>query len=234
MKKKKKPHKKRPAKKPAAPQQGQLAEMTESKLRELLSALPQDPQLRKQADLGLSQQTCRVCGAEGMFQTWLGIEMMQHTRDEFKYFVCANCDCLQIETIPEDLGKYYSGEYYSYAKPPIVKPKPGVELNDDYVLDVGCGGGFWLCEQAEKGYQNLFGCDPFNEEDLYYNNGVQIRKCTIHEMFGQFDLVRMGDSFEHVTDPHETMQSIRRLLKPEGEAILYLPIYPNAAFWSRC
>ena len=231
MKKKKKPHKKRtPAKKPAPSPGGPPAEPAEDRLRQLLSRLPQDAQLRKQADLGLSQQTCRVCGAEGMFQTWRGKELFQRTLDEFKYFVCGHCDCLQIEAVPEDLGKYYAGEYYSYATPEIAKPPPGTELKDDFILDVGCGGGFWLCEQAKRGYQNLFGCDPFNQEDLYYNNGVQIRKCTIHEMFGQFDLIRMGDSFEHVTDPHETMQSIKRLLKPGGEAELHLPIYPNTAF----
>lgn len=198
-------------------------------LQQLLSELPTDIELIKQTNLGFTHQTCRVCGTTGDFQTWRGIEMMQGTKKEFPYFVCGNCDCLQIESVPDNLGEFYAGEYYSYSRPPMLKP-PATGLKDDFILDVGCGAGVWLCEQVAEGYQYLFGCDPFIEEDLYYPNGVQIKKCTIHDMLGQFDLVRMGDSFEHVTDPLETMQSIRRLLKPTGSCELKLPMYPNVAF----
>lgn len=36
------------------------------------------------------------------------------TREEFLYHQCADCDCLQIDAIPEDLGPYYPANYYSY------------------------------------------------------------------------------------------------------------------------
>ncbi len=35
-------------------------------------------------------------------------------REEFAYFECSKCGCLQIEAIPLDLSKYYPDNYYSY------------------------------------------------------------------------------------------------------------------------
>ena len=36
------------------------------------------------------------------------------TRDEFAYHECVACQCLQIGTVPTDLGRYYPEKYYSY------------------------------------------------------------------------------------------------------------------------
>jgi hypothetical protein len=38
------------------------------------------------------------------------------TRDEFRYFECSECGCLQISEIPTDLTKYYPSEYYSFTQ----------------------------------------------------------------------------------------------------------------------
>lgn len=40
--------------------------------------------------------------------------------ERFDYFECAHCGCLQISTIPEDLKKYYPGNYYSLS-PKVTK-----------------------------------------------------------------------------------------------------------------
>ena len=39
--------------------------------------------------------------------------MMFGTRDEFEYFECAQCGCLQISNPPEEMSKYYPSDYYS-------------------------------------------------------------------------------------------------------------------------
>ena len=41
--------------------------------------------------------------------------MMFGYRDEFEYFKCSRCGCLQISEIPEDISKYYPANYYSYS-----------------------------------------------------------------------------------------------------------------------
>lgn len=186
--------------------------------------------LIKERTLGYKEATCRVCGASGQFMSYRIKEMMVPTRDEFEYFTCGNCRCLQIRDIPEDLGKYYQRDYYSYAEPELLRVPEGLTPKPDYILDVGCGAGHWLCAQPSQGYVNLFGCDPFIEKDLHYDNGVVIRKCTIHEMDGSFDYIQLRHSFEHMTDPHEVMQSIKRLLKPNGQCVIKIPVFPNIAF----
>jgi len=42
-------------------------------------------------------------------------EMMYGTRELFLYFSCADCGCLQISEIPDDLGRHYPPQYYSLA-----------------------------------------------------------------------------------------------------------------------
>ncbi len=41
-------------------------------------------------------------------------------RSEHAYFQCVSCECLQLGKLPDDLGSYYDGGYYSYgmAQPP--------------------------------------------------------------------------------------------------------------------
>lgn len=172
---------------------------------------------------------CRVCKWEGEAEYLTVREMMYGTREEFTYFICPRCHCLQIETIPDDLGQYYGNNYYSFISPDLTC---GDNLYKDgtRILDVGCGAGAWLCALAKDGYVNLVGCDPFIEKDLQYENGVKIYKRTIHEMEGEFDRIVLNDSFEHVTDPHEVMESIHRLLCPDGVGQIAVPIFPNIAY----
>lgn len=56
---------------------------------------------------------CRICGGPPE-RIVRAREMMYGTRDEFTYFVCAHCGCLQIEAVPDDIGRYYPADYYSF------------------------------------------------------------------------------------------------------------------------
>ena len=184
-------------------------------------------------NLGKRKHTCRVCGATGEFDSYLAREMMQNKRDEFEYFVCSECGCLQIAEVPDNLGDYYGEGYYSFSLPADPDKKyPNPATNHDKILDVGCGSGVWLSQLADQGYDNLFGCDPFLAHEVRHGDRVYIKTCTIHDMdgAGTFNLVHFGDSFEHVTDPLETMQSAARLIKDDGIIEMSIPTFPNVAF----
>ncbi len=56
---------------------------------------------------------CRICGSAGPHREFRVKEMHFGTRQEFDYFQCAECDCLQIVGIPADLSGYYPKDYYS-------------------------------------------------------------------------------------------------------------------------
>ena len=56
---------------------------------------------------------CRICNGP-LGSALIVREMMYGTRDEFHYHQCHDCACLQISEIPEDIGKYYPENYYSF------------------------------------------------------------------------------------------------------------------------
>lgn len=174
---------------------------------------------------------CRACGTEGEHSGYAVKEMFFGTREEFMYFECSHCHCMQIKDVPNDMGKYYDSDYYSMK---TVRDKnlefPKVTKTSGKVLDVGCGTGSFLIERAKQGFGELYGCDPFIKEDLQYADRITIKKCTIHEMTGKFDVIVFNDSFEHMSDPLETLQSVKRLMNEDGICKITMPIYPNAAW----
>ena len=185
-------------------------------------------------DLGYKKHRCRICCNEGYFQTYQVREMFYGTRDEFEYFSCPNCNCLQISEIPDNVGKYYEDGYYSFSQQDIGTSEEALApaTEHEMILDVGCGSGQWLLEKAKEGYDNLYGCDPFIDSENSYYGRVTIYKSTIHEIPGEkrFDVIRMADSLEHMEDPEEALKSVARLLKDDGYIEIRVPSWPNFTF----
>lgn len=61
---------------------------------------------------------CRVCQNEKDNIAYQVKEMYWGTADEFTYFECSQCGCLQIMDVPENMGKYYDNRYYSFTNNP--------------------------------------------------------------------------------------------------------------------
>ncbi len=57
---------------------------------------------------------CRICGNSRENKEFTAREMMFGFREEFIYFECAQCGCLQIAEIPVDVARYYPSNYYSF------------------------------------------------------------------------------------------------------------------------
>lgn len=91
------------------------------------------------------------------------------------------------------------------------------------ILDVGCGQGQLLESLAISGFKRLHGIDPFLEHDLV-NNNFLIQKKYLHELTDTYDLIRLHHSFEHMSDPLETLLKIKCLLKPGGVCLITIPI----------
>jgi SAM-dependent methyltransferase len=56
---------------------------------------------------------CRICGHAHQNEIYTAREMMFGLREEFVYFQCSACRCLQIREIPADMTPYYPSNYYS-------------------------------------------------------------------------------------------------------------------------
>jgi SAM-dependent methyltransferase len=66
---------------------------------------------------------CRICGNSEGNASLAAREMMFGTREEFRYFSCSRCGCLQIADIPTDLSRHYPSDYYSYDPPRLSKAR---------------------------------------------------------------------------------------------------------------
>lgn len=54
---------------------------------------------------------CNICHNQKENTEYLAKEMKLGLRDEFLYFQCSNCGCLQIANIPDNISAYYEGYY---------------------------------------------------------------------------------------------------------------------------
>lgn len=179
--------------------------------------------------MGKIKSKCKICGQEGEYNSYQVKEMYFGSQEEFTYFECDKCHCMQILEIPDNIGNFYGDDYYSFQVSQNSNSQ-AYPKDETRILDVGCGAGKWLLEKASKGCVNLRGCDPFIEKDIFYEPYIHIKKSTIHEMTGVFDWIRFGDSFEHMADPYEALVSVNRLLDKDGVCVISIPVFPNAAF----
>lgn len=201
--------------------------------------------------------------------------MMFGTREEFEYFECNNCGCIQISEIPVNLDKYYPDTYYSFhqstqnmrskirrhfrkARSNYFLTKKGIigrfltHFTDDYfekkydwdwfrksgtnldsnILDVGCGAGKLLSFMDIQGFSRLSGVDLYIERDIRFgiDRKHNIYKKPLNQLDGNFDLIMLHHSLEHMIDQISTMKEINSLLKTDGYALVRVPISSSFAW----
>jgi len=89
------------------------------------------------------------------------------------------------------------------------------------ILDVGCATGF-LLDQARRGGWEVYGVELSAWAVDYAKNKLQLPNVTLGSLIEAgypanfFDAVVLKDVIEHLTDPKETLEHIRRILKPSG------------------
>lgn len=60
---------------------------------------------------------CAICSNKTGNSLYTASEKQLGFHDEFLYFKCSACGCLQIAEVPKNLSKYYPENYYSYSIP---------------------------------------------------------------------------------------------------------------------
>lgn len=210
---------------------------------------------------------CKICGNTENNQSLKVREMMFGLREEFLYFQCSSCGCLQIAEQPKDMSKYYSSDFYysflsktkengrlkqflkktyidffyndlaphgNYIKGfPFFKILKELKIKNRQtsILDIGCGNGKLLKQLSFVGYKNLSGIDPFIENEISFGK-VKIYKTDVFNFKPDklFDLVMMNHSYEHIAEQHETLQAIRKFMKPDGLLLIRIPLCDCFAF----
>lgn len=132
------------------------------------------------------------------------------------------------------LGKvifHFSDDYFERNSDWDWFRKTGTHLNSN-ILDIGCGTGKLLRHMDNQGFTKLSGLDPYIEEDIVF--GIR-NKHIIYKKFpeqhnGDFDLVMLHHSFEHMQDPIFILKQINRLLKINHFALLRVPLCDSYAW----
>ena len=115
-----------------------------------------------------------------------------------------------------------SPEYYVRCLT-LAEPRPGHRL-----LDVACGGGSLLAE-AERAGLVTFGLDiaqaAIDRAKIVApkTEFVRAQAETLPYADGSFDIVTCLGSLEHFIDPARALEEMRRVLAPDGRAVIVVP-----------
>jgi SAM-dependent methyltransferase len=143
------------------------------------------------------------------------------------------------------MSRYYPPEYYSFSSdfsrtsPEQMKAKAqfmintylsGMDVSDSRILDVGCGSGSYVYALKELGVKQVLGVDPYIQQTIEYDNSATVRKDTIYGIDQQWDLIMFNHSFEHLSDPAQTLRKVSGLLSEGGVCMIRIPTVSSYAW----
>ncbi|MDD5530256.1 MAG: class I SAM-dependent methyltransferase [bacterium] len=166
--------------------------------------------------------------------------------NHYKIIECPKCGLLRLNPLPtkEDISRLYSSDYY-YGKEKNRRFKGIIEFfiylthlrlskeistlrnNKGKILDVGCGKGWFLAGCRALNWET-YGTEITNTTSDFATKELHldvlskdISECNFPDSY--FDVVTCLHSFEHLSQPVETLKEIRRIIKKKGVLILTLP-----------
>ncbi|MBU4057864.1 class I SAM-dependent methyltransferase [Patescibacteria group bacterium] len=136
------------------------------------------------------------------------------------------------ELTSEKFSQKQSVQLKDYKK--IISTINNIGIKTGSVLEIGASLGTFLNMWKESGW-NVLGVDPNKNASIYakekYN--INVIQSTIKESDlkeNQFDVVIMLHVIEHMGDPEEELEIIKRVLKPGGILVIETPRYDSLLF----
>ena len=120
-------------------------------------------------------------------------------------------------------GIFGSPDYYTWLR------RCGVDFNSS-ILDVGCGLGSLLAQLHNDGFGRLMGVDPFIDQSIHYAPVFDVVKQALAETEGEFDLIMLHHTLEHMPDPLSVLRDVYRLLRPGRYALIRIPVASSLAY----
>jgi SAM-dependent methyltransferase len=98
------------------------------------------------------------------------------------------------------------------------------------ILDVGAGSGMVPVAIAAAGGFDVVGIDPFAAASRRLGDHAELRAVGLDAVDGNYDLVMLHHSLEHVPDPVATLQQAAARLKPGGTVLVRVPTVSSYAW----
>ncbi len=190
--------------------------------------------------------TCPVCGGEWARARY-GLPGVR-----FRIVDCTSCGLGRLHPRPASdvIARFYPASYYGVTGAKFVPLIEGLVrlvgarhvrslsrgLNAGArVLDVGCGRGVLLSALAERGFEaHGFEVSPSAaagvDSRAILRFGKNLQEAEYPAAY--FDQVIIWHVLEHLPDPRQTLDEIRRVLKPGGRLVVAVPNY--SSFQARC
>lgn len=192
-------------------------------------------------------QACPLCGSFDTKEELWAEDPHYGISGRHRLLKCNQCLLLFLYPVysDEELKALYPADYYAY-HPEVqighlksfVKKILGYwqgTKDPDFkapgkFLDVGCGAGAFLKTMRDRGW--LVQGVEVNERAVQRarDHGLDVFCGSLEEAMlppESFDYIRASHSFEHMTRPHETLEEMHRLLKPDGKLLIAVPNYDS-------
>lgn len=128
-------------------------------------------------------------------------------------------------TLGNRLIRFWLGEQDDYA---LLRQLP--MHNNTRFVDVGTGSGKFLIPLYLAGYTQCLGIDRFIEDDIEYPFGLKIKKATVFDLQGEFDVVFYNHSFEHIPEQRAELLRVGDILASNGTCVISVPVFPSLAW----
>ena len=189
---------------------------------------------------------CKICGNEEIKLTGKPViyqNFPKASEKNYKIYQCNNCKYYfvspEIDLSQEEWRILYERNYFAEAnitnwqkklheterKTRLKYIQSKLTIEKGKFLDMGCGEGFVLKEAYNNGFE------PYGVDIAYNlsfeNSNFNFLKGNIFEANfpdNYFSAIYMDSVLEHILDPMETLQELRRILKPGG---VFFVIVPN-------
>jgi len=187
--------------------------------------------------------TCPVCNGS-TFQNFIKARDYTTTKEEFQIQRCTRCNFLFTNPRPdaESIGKYYQsenyishsgksnffGSIYRIARRYALRSKYNLitqfQESAGTILDYGCGTGELLKYFLEKNWK-ISGVEPstYAREKASILTGQKIYQSIDPANQSAFDVITLWHVLEHIHNLNETIEVLKKILKPEGTLFIAVP-----------
>jgi SAM-dependent methyltransferase len=115
---------------------------------------------------------------------------------------------------------------------PLWSLRPLAPAHEARILDVGCGAGRLLYLLQLGGWTDLTGVDAHLPEGRSHGEGLKLRRGTLADAEGPWDLIMYHHAFEHLADPVGELRTAAARLAPGGSVLIRTPLADSEA-WRR-